>query len=169
MRSLLRPVLAAVACLVILAALNHFHSVVLCISGRDEANRSNEPIDESFEAVRHARLEGQMALMRQITEIEASILRDFLAGSVSLLEAGEQFSELGQVNGEAALRSLRRVYPGASNRELYCRQVIFRALTLEHLNPIDEAKLCSRLKDQFKRHFANPTLASGGKPCPLMD
>jgi hypothetical protein len=159
MSSVLRPVLGAGACVLALCALNYFDQASLGSFDRDETARAGQRVDVDFEAERSAVLDERLARMHQVIELKQSIVRDFVAGSVSLHDAGSQFRDLEKITPGANVQILRTFYPGASSdEERYCRQVIQRALRLNRLDSVEEEKLRQRLEDQFKRDFSSARL-----------
>jgi hypothetical protein len=158
MSSVLRPVLGAGACVLALCALNHFDQTSFDSCGNDETARAQQRVDVDFEAERSAILDERLARMHRVIELKQAIVRDFVAGSVSLLDAGSRFRDLEKITPGANVQVLRTFYPGASDEERYCRQVIQRAFRLKRLDPVEEKRLRSRLEDQFKRDFSSARL-----------
>jgi hypothetical protein len=114
-----------------------------------------------FEIERSAILDERLACVRHIMALKEQIVSDLIAGRVTLADAATRFHELENITPGANHRVFQAAYPGATELERYCRQVIDSAIGVNASDsPANEA-LCSRLETEFKRQFCRaPQIAT---------
>jgi hypothetical protein len=112
------------------------------------------PLD--FEVGRRADLEKRLECVRHIISLQEQIVSNLTLGKLSVADAAAQFRELEKMTPGANHGFFQRVFPGASDGERYCRQVIDRAVLSDTSNPPEHEALRSRLETEFKSSFMFP-------------
>jgi hypothetical protein len=119
-------------------------------------NRQAEEINESEEIERSSRLDAAFAKARSTVAVKKLIADNVATGQVTLAAAGEHFQQLSENAGQSILQSFQMTYPGRSEHERFCRQVIAYALREFEPGDPEGKKLRARLE-----HDLNEAVASG--------
>lgn len=69
-------------------------------------------------------LDGELARTTTRIQKQEAAIRQMLEGKLTLVQTARTFRELNQGQADGALARLRRCYPGTTEEEVYCRQVI---------------------------------------------
>lgn len=93
-------------------------------------------------------LEQQRLIIEFRLEFKQAVANQVVANRLNLEEAGRQFRDL-DVHGQTFIVVLRRVYPGASDDELFCRNVIDTVKYLP-VSEVDSARAVANLNEQLK-------------------
>jgi hypothetical protein len=109
-----------------------------------------------FEVSRRANLEERLVCVRHIISLQEQIASNLIAGRLTVADAATQFQELEKITPGANHEFFQRVYPGATDVERYCRQVIDRAVQIDVSAPPEHKALRSRLETEFKNSLAFP-------------
>jgi hypothetical protein len=109
-----------------------------------------------------ARIEREQRRQADLDEQEERALRHvaqrhevvdrLIGGRLSLLEAAARFRDL-TVDSPECLRYLRNRFPGASDEECFCRQVIgWVEIELKDRSPADVPRVVGRLEAELQEH-----------------
>jgi hypothetical protein len=105
------------------------------------------------EVERGRQLDAQLAIMHQVLEQKRAIIRDLLGSRIALANAGNRFLALErQIPGNRP-KVLRTFFPGQSDMERCCRQVITMALNEAGWDKTAEARLRARLEGDLEVLF----------------
>jgi hypothetical protein len=108
----------------------------------------------------HSQLEtdSQLLLIRRLTSERNEVVDNLTAGRLSFLEAARRFRDLNDGDPVDDLAGLRSTFPGASDDELYCRQVLcYVAGRRPELDP--DGKLLGRLARELDERAEAGTLS----------
>lgn len=131
------------------------------IADRDPPQRAGAPPDDAPDE----ELERQrLALLRHI-EAKRAVARELVAERLTLREAAARFRDLDRDAPEIYWRGFPYLYPGRSEAERYCRQVIDcvegeLGLTVEGGSRAQPgvAAIAARLRQELDQHLAAGTL-----------
>jgi hypothetical protein len=111
-----------------------------------EARRGRPNDDEQFRAIRR-RIETKHRLAREVID-----------GRLTLLEAAARFRDLDLEPPPFAQNGLRCRYPGVSDDELHCREVIFFVHAELRDRPGTDAHIMARLEAELKERLGRGDL-----------
>jgi hypothetical protein len=159
MNSILRLAAGAGTCILVLGGLTLYQAETDSCENPPAASVDKED-SLNFEIERSAILDEQLARMRHIIAVKQHIARELIVGRVTLGDAGARFHELEKMTPGANHRVFQAAYPGATDPERYCRQVIDRAVQMNASDPLDHEALRSRLETELKRQFCGAPLTA---------
>jgi hypothetical protein len=107
---------------------------------------------------RDAELDGQLDTVRRRTEARKALVRDLGAGRLTLLETAARFRDLDRSAPDFQWDVFRRGYPGDSDDERHCREVIRQLWAFEPLGPAPTRELARRLEGELADYLARGTL-----------
>jgi hypothetical protein len=91
------------------------------VRGKVVPGRKSAPISPaSHDALREREQQAQQAR----TRAQQRIARELCAGQLSLWEAAERFQELNEAGADFDWQAFRNAFPGGTNEERHCRQVL---------------------------------------------
>jgi hypothetical protein len=125
-----RPCFGTALARIVLAALA---AGCLAVAGGRLAEPWTPPADPAAhgpEAERGRRLDDQMRVVRRRVAEKARVARQVAAGWLSLVDAAAAYRDLDRDDPNYNADPFRRAYPGGSDEERYCRQVITFATRL---------------------------------------
>jgi hypothetical protein len=97
-------------------------------------------------------LEARLHLINRLAAERQEVVDDIARGRLGLLEAARRFRDCNDGDPAGDLANLRHAFPGASDDEIYCRQVIHylegRRTTLD-----PEGKLCEGLRAELEERL----------------
>jgi hypothetical protein len=99
----------------------------------------------------------QTACLHRI-KAKRRIAQDVLAQRLTLLEAAEHFRDLNEGNPGVDWEVFRRAYPGCSDDERYCRQVIDVVEGEVHRDRSRAVAIRKRLEAELREHLKSGTL-----------
>jgi hypothetical protein len=102
--------------------------------------------------------DSRLLLIRRLTSERHEVIDDLAAGRLSFLEAARRFRDLNDGDPVDDLAGMRCTFPGISDDELYCRQVIhYVAGRRPELDP--DGELVVRLTRELDERAAAGTLS----------
>jgi hypothetical protein len=112
-------------------------------------------------------LDRQAEALFQRLESRRQILDDVMTRRLGLIEAAARFRDLGDLKGEYYRQLFRRYYPGQTDEEKYCRQVIaFARFCSPCPQPPRIAELEAELEALLAREPIEGLIPGGLKPFP---
>ena len=119
-----RPSLGTALCRVFLAALAAGCLAVAVARPTATPTPLGLPAGADQEAERSRRLDDQMRVICRCIEEKERLAREVAAGRLGLVEAAARYRDLATEDPVITPDIFRRAYPGGSDEERYCRQVI---------------------------------------------
>jgi hypothetical protein len=102
---------------------------------------------------------------RQRLEPQAEVINGLLAGELTLFEAAIRFRDLSERGPPFDWENFRRVYPGRSDEERFCRKVIAEAeRSSERDAPTRRAGVLARLEAELREYLGDPGTAGSPEP-----
>src|SRR5262249_33796987 len=98
-------------------------------------------------------LEDQLADAVRRSEATEAAVKEVIAGRLTLREAAARFRALAKENPDFQWETFRRTYPGASDEERHCRQVIDAAQKALGYEPDEAAEVVTRLEAELREHL----------------
>ena len=113
--------------------------------------------DREQEASPLAVLEAWRAGLMWRTAVSEEIARELAAGCIDLAEAAARFRDLYRGMPPSQWRMFRRIYPGASDEERFCRAVV-RQVEVALPDGDDKDALLASLRAEIEGRLASGTL-----------
>ena len=100
----------------------------------------------------------QLRAIRRRIEAKSRLAREVIDGRLTLLEAAARFRDLDLAPPPFAWDGLRCRYPGASDDELHCREVIFFVRAEQRDRPGTDAAIVARLEAELNERLGRGDL-----------